>query len=366
MLDARRMGEAMLGGGRTILQHPGVLIAGLAIVLPWLSWLHLTSAYHSVAALHTPQWLWIMGTMVALGLLIARQDWWLGALVIYTACRAVTADHLGTFEVAYSVTLGAICVWFVQRIPHASHGWIVTGLVASGCLEVLYLIQQALGFDLLWGKWQYAPGWLFGTMGNPSYVGAYLGMLTPLAPWWLVPIFATGLSLTQSGTGMVAGLAGLFVRYGLYRQRVWRLAAMLAFVSGVYWYESRDVTTLMARGIVWSYGLWHLLDAPVLGMGLGGWYARESVSLPWVVEIFYQAHNEYLQWAYDAGIMGLCLVLGWMWAHRKQFLESPVAGGMVAVALASVTMFVFHLTIPALTGLVILGIGTSMEGGAST
>lgn len=356
----------MLGGGRSILQHPGVLIAVLAIALPWLSWLHLTSAYHSLAALHTPQWLWIMGTIGALGLLISRQDAWLGILVVYTACRAVSADYLGTFEVAYCVALGATGIWMIQQIPRRSHEWIVTGLVASGCVEVLYLIQQALGFDLLWGRWDYAPGWIFGTIGNPSFVGAYLGMILPLAPWWLLPVFLTGLSLTQSMTGFLAGAAGLFVRYRLYERRVWRLAALLAFVAGWGWYEWHGISTVTGRVIVWTYGLWHFIDAPVWGWGLGGWWANEAISLPWVVEIFFQAHNEYLQWTYEAGLVGLACLMGWAWSHRHAFLTSPYRGGMVAVAVAATTLFIFHLTILAVTGLVILGLGTAIEGGPST
>lgn len=70
-----------------------------------------------------------------------------------------------------------------------------------------------------------------------------------------------------------------------------------------------------------------------------------------------QAHNDYLQLWYEAGLLGLLPVAAWIWTRR--LWEGRYAGAAVAVLVVSATMFPFHLAVTGLTAVLILGLATA-------
>jgi len=347
------------------------VIAGAVVLLPSLTWMPLTSPHSPIAVLQTPHWLFACVGLLVLGIWLAETDGWLGLLVAWGALRAIPASYPGTFEAAYGLAFGAVLLVLMRRLT--DHRVLVWPLLLMGVFQVGYASLQAWGVDLIWCGGIATPPEspvptcrlpfrAIGTLGNENYLGAYLGVLVPLSPWWLWPIFGVGLAVTHSLTGTVAALAGLTVRYRAHvRWWGWLLLVGVAGGVAVWSWPVSGVVRWRVWMVAWADTTW---ATALFGHGLGAWAGRFTVLQPYVTigEVFRQAHNEYVQWGYEAGLfIGLGLVVGWLWRHRRLFL-GPYAGAVTAILLTAATGFPFHLAIPGLTDLAILGLATAPKG----
>lgn len=342
---------------------PGLVLVAVAVVLPWTSWMPLTASHPAVAVVQTPLWLFVVGTVAAIGCWIWQREPWLGAWVIYLAIRGAFYSWPHTFEVLYLSLLGVIALVAVRHVPAAWHPRILAMLLVGAVMESVYVWHQHLGYDLLWAGFE-SFGRLtpVGTLGNTNYVGAYLGMLLPVAPLWLMPLIGVGLFGTGCVTAMVMALAGLAVRFRF----DWRWTLPIVLLSAVVLeivIKSTSFSSMHARMETWQLGVEQMTPVTaIVGRGLGAWIG----SIPAIQyqaqagELFAQAHNEYLQLWYEMGAIGLMLVAGFLWQHRRAFLTLPGAG-CAAVAVNGLTMFPFHLAITGLTALVLLGMAIRQE-----
>ena len=333
----------------------GGWLACLGVLLPWLTWIPLTTENPHAAVLLTPYWLLALGLLGALAGSLVRADRWLGVWIGVLVLRALPNTWPGTFEVVFLAALGAQGIVWVRALSRTQQRWLIRGLTASALGEAAYVGLQWLGWDPIWRGTDRAVMHLVGTLGNGNYVGAYLAMVTPLAPLWAMPVLLGGIGLSMSFTGMIAASIGILVRVGVSR-RIWMLAGgVLALVVALH-----GVVSLQVRSVVWLAALRDQTWLTVcIGHGLGGWISRMPAIQPWqgVGEWFMQAHNDYLQLWYEAGLLGLLPVLAWIWTRR--LWEGPYAGAAVAVGVVSATMFPFHLAVTGLTAVVVLGLATA-------
>ena len=122
-----------------------------------------------------------------------------------------------------------------------------------------------------------------------------------------------------------------------------------------------EVDTIVGRIGAWRGGLSLIRDFPVFGVGLGGWpevFERYQLP-PWQVLFFAQAHNDYVQWLAETGIVGLAL-LAWLavriirkvvaGARIMDASAGPIFGALTAgiAAACVVEIFDFDLRIPAI------------------
>ncbi len=113
------------------------------------------------------------------------------------------------------------------------------------------------------------------------------------------------------------------------------------------------------RIALWRGTLAMIRDFPVLGVGLGGWPAMFPCYRlpPWFPLVYREAHNDYLQFAAEAGIIGVALLV-WVFARivtslsrviRTRADDWPLVAALIAAvpAMATHEMFDFCLHIPA-------------------
>lgn len=255
----------------------GALLALLGVVLPWLTWIPLSTDNPHAAVVLTPYWLLAMGLLGALAWAMAIEDRWLGLWIGVLVLRAMPNPWPGTFEVVFLAALGAWGLLQVRALSTSAHVWLIRGLTASALGEAAYLGGQWLGWDPIWRGHERAIMHLVGTLGNGNYVGAYLAMVTPLAPVWAIPVLLGGIGLSMSFTGIIAASLGLLVRYRV-SGRIWMWAGVVvAIVVALH-----GVVSLQVRSVVWLAALRDQTWVTVLvGHGLGGWIARMPSIQPW-------------------------------------------------------------------------------------
>src|SRR6202030_3540908 len=140
--------------------------------------------------------------------------------------------------------------------------------------------------------------------------------------------------------------------------------------------------TLSERGMMYRRTLAMIRDFPLFGVGMGAWgeLFTRYVSAPWSPYYFYRdAHNDYLQFAAESGLIAL-LALSWFaWRLLRRIGTSMRSGDprkwpLLAAVMAAVIATVLHETIdfnlhvPANAGLlaVLLGLGLRLATPAST
>jgi O-antigen ligase/tetratricopeptide (TPR) repeat protein len=271
---------------------------------------------------------------------------------------------------------------------------------------------------------------------DPDHFAGYLGMIFPLAlASTLYPSIVTAgrpsltmrivcavasfvifvamlLSLSRAGwMSIVLGPAIMFMlvaapnrrsedeqlslpaRRGGLRLALGTLAIGLALTLVVVGPDARTTTTerfndsltetdaFSGRITAWQGGAKIVRDFPIVGIGLGDWpeiFARYQ-SPPWTELFFSEAHNDYIQWTAETGLIGAVFLLWFAWAAIRELtsrrssvtaLAVPVFAAIVAglVSMCVIELFDFDLRIPALAFLfaVMLGLGirlTSAFGG---
>jgi hypothetical protein len=313
-----------------------------------------------------PGTLFLLAGYLLVSVLLMRRDLLLGA---YTALAVVMAPLVAAAArpafVAGVTVVGGVAVLVVRGAPARVRVALRWALLAWAVAEVAYQVGQAAGVDPLWPGRPYTDGRFPGTFGHATWLGAFLAIVGPLAPLWLAPVLLVGLWLAQAKLGLLAFAAGWGWRM---RTGGGRQIAVLGAVAGLWllWSQSKD--SWHARTAVWRLGASTWLDqAPWLGFGPGTWWGavpalqeRHGI-LP--AEHFRKAHNEYLQVAFEGGLVALALVLGWIWLHRDAF-TGPAGGALVALAVVALGFFPFRVATVATAAVVAMGLATAEEGRA--
>ena len=283
---------------------------------------------------------WAFAGRLAIAAWIYPKDKWLGLAVAYVSTWALIAGHEPGRTTALMFTLGAGSYILLRgRTP----AWTRHALVGT-----------AIAFTLIS---LYAPDFSF---GNRRYLGAYIAAVTPLAPPLVLPVLGLGLIQSQSWLALIAATVGVLL---VYRHRVWRLAPAFAIAFAVVLYaRGTSAETLWTRVDVWKTGLAQMDGSwlrVLFGRGPAGWSAWVPLSQDfgnpsgW----FIQAHNEYLQWFYETGLVGLVLLALWC-AHLH--IRQDWRGSVAAIAILCAGLHVFHWA--SLAPVLVLMMGAAQEG----
>lgn len=302
--------------------------------------------------------LWALAGRLAIALWIASRDAWLGAAVAYVACYASVLGTEPAMATAQGLVLGAGALTLLRSSP--APWWAPGALLVSAVLEIAHALGQRAGWDPLIDWPNHAP-LAVGTFGNARYLGAFVAVVAPLAPRWLLPVFGVGLILSGSWLATLAALAGLAIRW----RKVGVVFAVGAPVLAVLgWTRGPEhFYTIGNRLDAWSVGLGALASSTRLmlfGAGPGGW----SGAVPSLqhttatAELFVQAHNEVLQWTFETGLVGTLLLLGWGWRARRA-IDPDYHGPVAALAILALGLHVFHWAPLAPPLVLVLGLALS-------
>lgn len=337
-------------------RHLALAVLGLALLLPLTTPIALSRLPHTVAVTETPLRILLLAGPFLLGLLLMGTDSWLGAFVASTALGALWGPPLLAVEVAWAVSLGALALVAARAMPGTWDRRVAWAFAALGVFEVGYAVQQWLGYDILWrGQTQGTGLVVHGTVGNPDTLAVLLVLCAVVAPWPTLPVLAGGVLLSNCQTAMVA-LALVIVARWPSRG----LVALTAFAGLVWalWFPPA-LSTLEDRVLVWRLALSEPTGPSLLvGHGSGSWWAempRRQVAAGWsALGLYTRAHSEYVQLAYEGGLVALGCLGAWLWSWRRSLLRPA----FVAVGVVSLTLFPFHLAVTALPATVLLGLAT--------
>ncbi len=336
------------------IRYPGAIIAIVAALLPWLTWVPTRAVIGDSTpdVIQAPARILALLPFLIVAAIVALRDPWLGAFVLYAGAWqwAQPGRFWGAIETSF-IAFGALAV---VVIGDCDDRWIRNILAWSGALEALSVLVVGSA----------------GTLGHSTYAAAFLALTAPLAPLWLLPVYALGLIGTHSLVAVTAAVAGVLIA----RRNIWIAAVSAPVAALAIWYRGLSTDSLSTR--LWAQGfLLHdwIAGAPMFGWGLGAWYERgyplqlhakcpppnphavTTCSAP--TELFDVAHNEYAQLAYTGGFVALIILIGWLWTHRAM-LATPYAGAMAALLILCTAFFPFRQPVVAAASVVILGLAT--------
>ncbi len=244
----------------------------------------------------------------------------------------------------------------------------LTAVVVAGSLAGGYGVAQNFGFDfIMWNPTTYSATRLFGSLGNPNFLAAYVLMCLPIAgmlflmarrPWvkslllFLVIVMTLSIFFTKSRGAMYALAAqGLvFAVYFIFNMRwdtqLWKgnrrwiaalvvLAGMTLFLpnvrSTIQVSVARTVAVLNIKALhitprlyIWRSALQMMRDNPILGSGLDTFqitFPKYRLAEYWRLEwngTPEKAHNFFLQIGATTGFLGLA---AWLWLIGLYFFK---------------------------------------------
>ena len=302
--------------------------------------------------------------------LVGRRDRWLGCAVVTLGLGMFL--WAGSFDVTHRIVflVGALALWAVRQTPKVWHPMARDLLAASGVFQAVYMLQQYLGYDVLWGpmvggilKPQLQP---IGTLGTVDAASAYVAIAAPLMPVWALPI-ALAVVLKGHSIGAICSLAvGLLIRY----HRSWPLTGFITTSLVIAWWGymyhfavPHIPTTVSGRITIWQFALADWWERAAI-FGPGPWaqqipQQQMRVNLRPNDEFWVEAHNEYLQWLYEYGALGASIAGLWLWSHRRMFRDAMCGASLAALAVVSGSFFTFHVVSVALLGLCLVGLATA-------
>jgi O-antigen ligase len=350
----------------------GLLLAPFVIWLPMLGGRFGLPAYpHSGQAVDLWHFqVFYLAALALIAVVVGAHDRYLGAAIGLAALlifyRGARIDPTHTVLFAFA----ALALLAVRSTPERWRGTIIKAAIGIAIFQALYIVGQWFGYDPGFGRFSDGLEPRVQTVGSIGTVGSaasFLAIVGPLMPLSLLPLVFLAVCLTYSRTAIIALAIGLAIRYRASKV-TWAAVAAGAAVFAIANTMKGSVSaglTASTRVQIWTFGLadWVQTD-PLFGYGLGGWFHRipglqKSAGFAPTGEVFAQAHNEYVQWIAETGLVGLVLLGLWLWSHRAIFTHATYGGSLVALAVDSVTWFPFHVVPVALLALIVVGLAMS-------
>lgn len=276
-----------------------------------------------------------------------------------TSIFGVYEDYEGVLTIANYMLLWFLVDQHVRTLNDARK--FLTAVIAAGSAAAAYGVAQNFGIDfVVWNPNTYTASRLFGSLGNPNFLAAYLLMALPVAVirFWMsrrpsakllmllavllmtVCIFFTRSRGAAYALGVEVVALAAYMIYDARRggelwkvNRRWMLAlGLLAVLSlglpivraAITTTVTRTVATLNVKEIritprlyIWRSALQMIRDRPVLGSGLDTFqitFPKYRLPEYWRLEwngTPEKAHNFFLQIGATTGLLGLA-AWGWL------------------------------------------------------
>lgn len=200
---------------------------------------------------------------------------------------------------------------------------------------------------------------IMGTLIHHNFLGAFLAFTGSLMPIQLLPLNLMGILMATSFLSYISLGGGLIAEiYNRIQTRRLIICSSCTFgiiIFGAFFFWNKSHDSFWSRLRIWNEAFkeidsdWMIL---LFGKGLGSWYDRGLKDAVDPSQIYWQAHNEYLQLLYELGVVGLGFVIFWVLKNWRIFKNGP----MVSIAISSFAIYVFHITVLAVPTLVIMAL----------
>jgi putative inorganic carbon (hco3(-)) transporter len=352
------------------------------LLLPLVCWADLAQPFS------TPK-LWLAGFLALAvagcrwtrrsGTDATRQPVWPWLVWVAAVSLSAVAAPYVSFE-ALVLALAPLPAAMTLRQGWLSADRIARALVAGSAVLSAVVSLQWCGADPL--QWL---GWrpesfanrrmrMYGTMGNPDFVAAWLCATFPLTltlasrrrrAAWLLPALQAAAVLATGSRAAALALAAMAAVYAFARWRAsaWWLA-VVPLAAAVLWLSpARPLrTTIAGRLYLARIAASHWRDVPLAGYGPGSlqfpfarWQAAwlQARTMDGTVPRFAgevdHVHNDYLEFFVEYGPIGLCAFLGlsaWLvgtaWRARRECVLTAAWAGAGALAMIACVDFPFH------------------------
>lgn len=307
-------------------------------------------------------------------------------------CLAVTAWQLPPNYSAYIALLSvAIFLAAAEGFKLIQPRIIFIAMRIAALLLIGWIVLQEAGVARTWFAPRNAGPF------NPDVGGCFLAMCLPafMAGWWwlVLPVILYGLMVTKTTTAFIAAVACViafwFARWRVQRRNNLRgtlptwlqtivallVVLVLAAAAWSWMHHIRPDQKFIGndRFIAWQYAARHIAVEP-LGRGLGSWETAfpllasgvPALNIPIQQDgkpasvVFMQAHNEYVQAAFEMGIQSLVLIVLFLLMTAlliwRGLIFPPIAAGAAAVAVCCCGFHIMHIEPAAIIGMAWLGL----------
>lgn len=287
--------------------------------------------------------------------------------------------HRGLLEVlktvAFFTVFSVSSVYFISRDRMKS--FIIALSLFGFCLAVFAIVQKATwNGRIYWFRELSMGGEPFGPFVNRNHFAGFIGMIVPLTLGlaitkharekkflygFLAVIMSIAVFFSLSRGGIVSFFTGmalfgfLLVATRLQQRKIWLIGIFLVVVlTYLVWlgvdpimqrFSQTDISKEQ-RLIVWSTTLTAAKDFWLTGSGLGTFLHVFPLYSPASVQSIYDhAHNDYLEFLLEAGLVGAVMLVFFagtlLWSAFRSSFEGR-SGIMLMAALSSVTSMAVH------------------------
>ena len=284
-----------------------------------------------------------------------------------------------------------LLVYLFGIVAIASHEklnvkYILNMMVWAGFIMSLFVILQLFCLDQFFrATGQVHDQWnIGGTLGHSTFVSAFIAMIVPLAFYlkkrYIAYTIIVAVLITQSQVAIGAMAVSLAFYFGCRGRKQLMLAVicLIALTVGICavgiakpgyisdsgrFKEWKEIVKMVNTSIrpnveVEKYGKY-----PITGLGLGSFYYTYHVLRSQTGNIcrMFQAHNEYLEWLYNCGIVGIVLLfLAISHIYKRNFnkneYRTALLSSFTCVAVSAGGMFVWQMGPHCLYSAVLVGL----------
>lgn len=356
----------------------GVVGAGTLLLLPVVVWPGLAQPFSSPKL-----WLIALSTLVTLlltaggGQRVPPRFAWLAAAWVASFVLSGAFGELPAFP---DTLLGIAAPLFALALVRSGlpPARVVRAQIAGASVVAVVALLQWTGWDPFWSMGWYVPiegasvrMRVYGTVGNPNFVGALMALTVPLTATLVVRpsgrwayaagggslVLLMGALVATGSRGAVLGLVAGVVTWASLRWSGRALVAVAAVVmvgtAVVAMSPARPLqTTLAGRVYLWQVVAPHAMARPLVGQGPGvvsirfaAWQQEadtRGVSDPRFRGLTDHVHNDFLEALVERGLPGVLtliapLVSTWLVARRRRRAGTALVASCAAAVVSGAT-----------------------------
>ena len=253
--------------------------------------------------------------------------------------------------------LGYICAYGLSKFNQKQRKIVLRGILSLVFLQCFWLILQLFNKDPIFKSLYNYNLAIVGLSGSKDQLGSFFALITPVLMNFhplLIFVSIFGLVLSKSSFAFMAAIIGGLLYYRLLDKKKFKFLSLILVVFGICFVLTYDKPKLADFGIranVWNYSIKSVIKGniyieknnmkvivntnPLFGYGFGNYltifpyvpqseaqkYFNAKFQFNCITEKFTHAHNDFVEYFFELGWLGLFamigLVLNFIWGFIK-------------------------------------------------